>query len=74
MTVVKVQVPLFSSDPSMQTSSRGLVYDERRRHMGEQALPPDVIEALGKDVKGFFQAEWNGKTWEIGKRVPGRGW
>ena len=73
-TIVKVQVPLFTTDLKHASGSRGLVYDEKRKHWGEQALPDEALKALGDDVKGYFEAEYSDGTWHIGKRVEVREW
>jgi len=73
-TIVKVQVPLFTADSRHASGSRGLVYDEKHMHWGEQALPDEVLKALGDDVKGYFEAEYSDGMWLIGKRVEAREW
>lgn len=71
--IVKVQVPLFTNDPAMQ-GNKGLVYDQAKRFIREQLLPLAVISALNGEAKGYFIADWNGRTWDIGKRTKGQDW
>lgn len=70
MTIVKVQTPLFSSEPNMPA----LVYDERKSHVIQQHLRGRAVAAMGTDYKAFFEAEWDGAEWTIGKRVDDQPW
>jgi hypothetical protein len=66
--IVKIQVP-----PSGRLDL-ALVHAEDDAHVIEQAIPPEVGAALKGDSKGFFEAEWTGKLWTIGKRVSAQSW
>lgn len=66
MTIVKVQIPIFSNDPAAPV----LIYDERRRHtVMQQQIDDNAKRLMGSDYKAFFEAEWDGETWKLGKRV-----
>jgi hypothetical protein len=66
--IVKIQVP-----PSGRLD-RAMVYAEDQGHLIEQTVPPHVGAALKGDSKGFFEAEWTGRIWTIGKRVGAQSW
>jgi hypothetical protein len=70
MTIVKVQTPIFSSDPAVPA----LVYDEARQHMIHQQLDRKALAAMGSDFKAFFDAEWDGRQWKLGERVAFQSW
>jgi hypothetical protein len=68
--IVKVQRPLIgTTGPALF-----LVYAEGRRNVCQQEPTVEVINALYGDPKGYFEAEWNGREWVIGKRVKERRW
>jgi hypothetical protein len=67
-TIVKVQVCI---DPPGAPS---LVYAEGRTRLRQMVLPFDIRLALDGDLKGHFQADWNGAEWIIGKRVEDQSW
>jgi hypothetical protein len=68
MAIVKIQVP------SSGKLSEALVYAEDQGHLIEQAIPPEVGAALKGDSTGYFEAQWTGKLWTIGKRVAAQSW
>ena len=71
-SIVKVPRPLYSpeADPGF------LVYDQHRTRIVQQSIPDAVDDALGSDLKGYFQATWGGseRRWRIGKRVDDQPW
>ena len=40
------------------------------RHLVDQTITPATSQALGRDRHGYFEAEFTGHVWHIGKRVP----
>lgn len=72
MVVVKVQLPIYSSDPD----APALIYPEDRSGMAMQALDDATRIAMGDDVKAFFNAELDsdGERWKIGARVSWQNW
>jgi hypothetical protein len=70
MPVVKVQLPLASSD----ATTLALVYAEGRRRMRHTPLSSETLAALGDDPKGYFAAEWKDDDWVIGARVTDQDW
>jgi hypothetical protein len=70
MTIVKVQTPLFSNDPT----PRAMIYGEHRVRMVEQQLDDNAKRLMGRDYKAFFEAEWDGQKWQLGKRVEFQPW
>lgn len=73
MTIVKVQVPLASSDPDGMNEM--LVYDEARRNVSTQPVTDAVKKALGTDKKGYFYGHWSSTVgWAVGDRVKEQGW
>jgi hypothetical protein len=70
MTIVKVQTPIFSTDPAVPA----LVYDEARQHTIQQRLDPATLAAMGSDFKAFFDAEWDGRQWKLGQHVKYQSW
>lgn len=73
MTIVKVQVPLWSIGRATP-ASECMVYAEGRKQQVIQEVSGDTLKAIGKDKKAFFEAEWKGGAWQIGKRVEDREW
>jgi hypothetical protein len=71
--IVKVQIALASTGPK-QHKGRGLVYEEGRGHLVEQALPDAVVRALKGEPKGFFHADWAGSVWRIGAKADWQTW
>jgi hypothetical protein len=70
MTIVKVQVPLFTSD----THKKALVYDERRAQQTLQVLDKKENALMGGDIKAFFEADWDGERWRLVRRVRFQSW
>ncbi|KRR21377.1 hypothetical protein CQ14_06925 [Bradyrhizobium lablabi] len=72
MEIVKVQTTLASSDPE----ALALVYDKDRKWLVHQQLDDTTQDAMGTDVKAFFEAEYLSMAgcWKIGKRVNDRDW
>ena len=69
-TIVKVQLPITSNG----TNPLPLVYDKHMAHQIQQPIERKTYDALKGDVKGYFQATFNGEVWIVGKRVPGQLW
>ena len=71
--IVKVQVPLFTTDTK---HPRYLVYAEGRKYVREQGLPPAMRSFLKGEVKMFFWAKLSEKTnvWELIKPAPNMEW
>jgi hypothetical protein len=53
-----------------------MVYARDHKNMVEQSITHDTFKALKDDLKGYFDAEWNGamKVWNIGRRVKDQVW
>ena len=68
--IVKVQIPLASTN----RGAMPLVYAKGHRRMVEQTIRAATAEALGNDPKGYFEAEFAGGLWRIGKRVADQEW
>lgn len=66
--IVKVQRAIVPKD------GPALIYDRRRRHEVSATLSPDIMKAMGDDFKLFFEAEWTGSGWKIGKQAPWQEW
>lgn len=50
----------------------GLIYDQAQTHVTQQKLSRRVLEAMGDDLKGFFNAAWDGSQWHIGARIKSK--
>lgn len=50
--IVKVQRPLFPAE-----DAPWLIYDQRRSFQIMMHPTPELLEAMGDDLKGYFQAE-----------------
>ncbi|UGY13777.1 hypothetical protein HAP48_0035175 [Bradyrhizobium septentrionale] len=72
MTIVKVQVPLSTTIPSM--SEVALIYGEGRKRMTQQTLGQATRAMMGSDVNAFFEGNYRAGRWEIGKRVEDQDW
>lgn len=70
MTIVKVQVPLFSTDPDVPA----LVYAEGGSWMTQQQLHPSTRRQMRDDAKAYFEADYQRGIWKIGKRVGDQPW
>jgi hypothetical protein len=68
--IVKVQVPFFSNDPEELV----LVYAKNRKNLRQQPLSNAARAEMGEDLKAFFEAEFKGGTWILGKRVAFQEW
>jgi len=72
--IVKVQRAIDDRDLP------ALIYTEGRRNVRLHYLDPATIEALGDDLKGYFETEivrgcWQMPAcWRIGKRVEEQPW
>ena len=71
--IVKVQMPLAVAPVGAPTAGY-LVYARGRRHMVAQTITLATSEALGPDKKAYFEAEFTGHVWRIGKRVDDQDW
>jgi hypothetical protein len=74
LTIVKVQRPVFEGGEDCL--GQLLVYAEGRKMMTHIARHPAIMEALGTDAKGHFEAVWSSgrEGWTIGARVPDENW
>lgn len=75
MTIVKVQIPLMSTDPNVQY----LVYAKGRTNMVEQPIPKKVLQAIRQSsspFKGYFDATWDSERnrWDIHNYAPWQDW
>lgn len=72
--IVKVQLPISSSDPAF--AELALVYAKNGRHTAQQKLDHATKLAMGADIKAFFAAEFHRPTaqWHIGARVKDEDW
>jgi hypothetical protein len=70
--VVKLQVPIASSDPNPQC----LVYNEDRSKQWFVPIDANIKRAMKGRPKAFFPAELKGKTLLLGteSEVPDQGW
>ena len=68
--VVKVQLPLNNPD------ALPAVYGNGYLHLVQQPVDDATKVAMGGDVKGFFEADFDFATdrWVIGGRVEDRSW
>ncbi|MCA1419456.1 hypothetical protein [Bradyrhizobium sp. BRP23] len=72
MPVIKVQLPLATSDPTR--AEMALIYAEGRKFMTQQVLDQATRALMGSDAKAFFDANYRAGRWEIGKRVEDQDW
>jgi hypothetical protein len=73
--IVKVQVPLFVGGTEKDGADPAcLVYDRGQKHVVEQSVSSNVFDQMGADPKGYFEANWTGKHWVIGRRVEDKRW
>ena len=68
--IVKVQLPISSNVPDPLP----LVYAKGHRAMKHQPIGTATLAALGRDLKGYFEAEWIDGRWLIGDRVAAEDW
>lgn len=61
--IVKVQVAL------VPRGAPALIYDKERKHVSQQILASATVKSLNADLKGYFDAAWNGHRWIVGNRV-----
>ena len=61
MIVVKVQLS------QMPYHTSYLVYDEARSIMEQRPITKDILSAMGKHEKRFFNAMYDGQTIALGK-------
>ena len=73
--VVKVQLPLASSD-DLQPGEGSLIYAEGRdRSIVGTPVPPAVAAAVRKGGgKAFAYAEWDGRRWNVLRPAPRQEW
>lgn len=69
--IVKVQVPLYSSDPGFR---KMLVYAKGGRRKRFQNATPDVLAAIGTRAKRYFEATETVDGWDIGLPVSDQPW
>jgi hypothetical protein len=72
MEIVKVQTPVVTNDPN----EPALVYARFRKHLVQQHLGHATREAMGSDLRAFFEAEYQARegVWFIGDRVADQKW
>jgi hypothetical protein len=70
--IVKVQRPVGSSGPLESTP--WYVYNRDRSVMRVIQPPGEVAQALGRDVKGYFNAELQGEELVLLDRVADQPW
>jgi hypothetical protein len=73
--IVKVQVPLFSSDPDAGV----LVYDKDRSFTTELPIRSrrerdEILDILGDEPKGYFYAKVDGKGLILTGKAPYQDW
>lgn len=70
--IVKVQAPLFSTNPD----GMYLVYDQGNNYVRQQSIPAAAKKAMRSQVKMFFKAVWNQSRdlWEIGEVTEWQTW
>lgn len=70
--IVKVQVPIVGA------VDRWLIYskDAQRPRMQEQRPTSAMKQAMGRDLKAYFEAFWSeaDRYWSVGLRVPDQSW
>lgn len=71
-TIVKVEIPMAADD----LHELVLVYARDHANQSIQALDHATRQAMGKDCKAYFEAEFRTSKgqWFIGKRVKDREW
>lgn len=74
--IVKVQLPLVSSDAARGGMEVALVYDQGRTHITQQRLNAGVLGLMGDDKKAFFDARWQWvqQEWLLLERVGDQSW
>lgn len=66
--IVKVQIPL-SGD------GEALIYDKERKRIIQRHLLRHELEAMGGDVKAYFNAAWSSIVgWGLSQRVEDQHW
>lgn len=68
--IVKMQVPLMSSDPEAQA----LVYNEDRDVEMFLEITPKIKKLMGTEHKKFFEIKMQGNRFEFVKEVPDQNW
>jgi hypothetical protein len=54
-----------------------IIYDKDRRRIEKREanrIGSEIKVAIGDDLQGFFEAEWDGNGWLIGARVQSKNW
>lgn len=71
MLIVKVQVCLFTTEEKRQV----IVYDESRRHFWKGDVFAELVEAMGEDIRAFFEShiQDDGKLM-LDKKIGEQGW
>lgn len=72
MVIIKVQRPI-----APDATGPWLVYGENNIHLVQiprAEIPHAVRKAMGRDLKGYFEARWVDDEWEIGRRVEDQDW
>lgn len=70
--IVKVQVPIMSTDPSMPA----MIYNKDRKVMVQMPMSPEIRKMMGNDLKRYFRAKVNEQTkaLEFFERVSPQDW
>lgn len=73
--IVKVYVPMAidGKRPPWSISGRGNLH---ATNVPEAKIPPAVRDAMGKDFKAYFEAEWleREEKWVLGARAQRQNW
>lgn len=70
--VVKVQVPLVSSDP--KAVPLALIYDEGKKYLVQVPVTDPLRAVMKKRPKAFFRASIDKGSLVIEEEVPDPGW
>ena len=71
-SVVKVEAPIETFGRAVYEETKYLVCPQRGAPAAVQPIDDIAKAALGSDLKGYFEAEWIGGQWRLGKRVSDR--
>lgn len=66
-TIVKV---IRAAKRTADSDALAIVHGRHGSYPAEIALSPEVRDALGNDVSGYFEAERIAGQWFVGKRLP----
>ena len=66
--IVKIQCPISPPDGPI------LVYDQKRRFVLSLEPAPEILKAMGRDYKGYFEVERDNGGIKIISRVADQNW